>query len=318
MATVHATPENIARGARIIRSGGLVAFPTETVYGLGANALDAKAVARIFEVKQRPSFDPLIVHVSGQEMLARVVAQVPEQATRLMEKFWPGPLTLVMPKSPAIPGIVTSGLETVAVRMPNHPAALELLRRASVPIAAPSANPFGYLSPTRAEHVERMLGDQVDLILDDGATRFGVESTILLISDPPVVLRFGAVAVEELEEQVGPVAVSLGENATPLAPGQLLRHYSPRTRIVIAHLEDVPLEKRTGAGFLAFRRAPEGFKRAMVLSGSGDLKEAAAGLFETLHQLDQEGLEAIYAEPVPEVGLGRAIMDRLRRASAGR
>lgn len=318
MATVHATPENIARGARIIRSGGLVAFPTETVYGLGANALDAKAVARIFEVKQRPSFDPLIVHVSGQEMLGRVVAQVPEQAARLMEKFWPGPLTLVMPKSPAIPGIVTSGLETVAVRMPNHPAALELLRRALVPIAAPSANPFGYLSPTRAEHVERMLGDQVDLILDDGATRFGVESTILLIGDPPVVLRFGAVAVEELEEQVGPVAVSLGENATPLAPGQLLRHYSPRTRIVIAHLEDVPLEKRAGSGFLALRRAPEGFKRAVVLSGSGDLKEAAAGLFEALHQLDQEGLEAIYAEPVPEVGLGRAIMDRLRRASAGR
>ena len=179
---VAPTEANLIRAAEVIRQGGLVAFPTETVYGLGANALNAEAVARIFEAKQRPSFDPLIVHVEGRAMLSRVVREIPAQAEPLMARFWPGPLTLVLPKSDFVPGIVTSGLPTVAVRMPDHPIALELISRAGVPIAAPSANPFGYLSPTRAEHVERMLGDKVDLILDGGPTAFGVESTILLLA----------------------------------------------------------------------------------------------------------------------------------------
>jgi L-threonylcarbamoyladenylate synthase len=310
-----ATAENIARAAQIIRAGGLVAFPTETVYGLGANALNPEAAAKIFEAKRRPSFDPLIVHVSAPEMLAQVVAEVPPQAKSLMEKFWPGPLTLVLPKSARVPGIVTSGLPTVAVRMPSHPVALGLIHQSGLPIAAPSANPFGYLSPTRAEHVERMLGDAVDLILDGGPAEFGVESTILLLADKPTVLRFGAVSVEQLEAAIGKVELQVGESQKPLVPGQLPSHYAPRTPIQLASPDQIPSEVKKKVGYLAFRDVPKGFKVVKVLSPGGDLLEAAAHLFEALHQLDRLGLEAIYAEPVLEAGLGRAIMDRLRRAA---
>lgn len=314
---VSPTPENLERAAQIIRSGGLVAFPTETVYGLGANALNARAAAKIFEAKERPGFDPLIVHVVDREMLQKVVQDIPAVAERLMERFWPGPLTLVLPKSDRIPGIVTSGLSTVAVRMPAHPVAQELIRRAGVPVAAPSANPFGYLSPTRAEHVERMLGERVDLILDGGRTEFGVESTIVLLAEKPIVLRYGAVAVEELEKVLGLLELQVGESEKPLVPGQLPQHYAPHTPIHIALPEDIPLELRKRVGYLAFQQVPKGFKVVKVLSSTGNLLEAAAHLFEALHQLDRLGLEAIYAEPVPEKGLGRAIMDRLRRASQG-
>lgn len=313
---VPPTSENLEKAARILRSGGLVAFPTETVYGLGANALDAEAAARIFEVKQRPAFDPLIVHVASREMLQQVAAEVSPQAEALIERFWPGPLTLVLPKAPAVPGIVTAGLPTVAVRMPGHPVALELLRCAGVPVAAPSANPFGYLSPTRAEHVARMLGDRVDLILDGGLTTHGVESTIVLLGEKPTVLRYGAIPLEELEPVVGPLALSVGESHKPLVPGQLPQHYAPHTPIRIARPEEVPTRGRKKLGYLAFKDVPRGFGVVKVLSPTGDLREAAAHLFEALHQLDMLGLEAIYAEPVPEEGLGRAIMDRLRRAAA--
>jgi L-threonylcarbamoyladenylate synthase len=309
------TPENLERAAQIIRGGGLVAFPTETVYGLGASALNAMAVAKIFEVKQRPSFDPLIVHVSDRSMLQKVVQEIPEVAERLMERFWPGPLTLVLAKSDLVPGIVTSGLPTVAVRMPSHPVARELIGRAGMPVAAPSANPFGYLSPTRAEHVERMLGERVDLILDGGRSEHGVESTIVLLAEKPVLLRYGAVAVEELEKVLGSLELQVGESERPLVPGQLPQHYAPLTPIQIASPESVPAGLRKRAGCLAFQRVPKGFKVVKVLSPTGDLQEAAAHLFEALHQLDRLGLEVIYAEPTPEQGLGRAIMDRLRRAS---
>lgn len=313
---VPPTPENLERAAQIIRSGGLVAFPTETVYGLGANALEATAAAKIFEAKRRPSFDPLIVHVSDRNMLLQVVQEVPTLAEKLMEHFWPGPLTLVLPKSERVPGIVTSGLPTVAVRMPAHPVALELIRRAGVPVAAPSANPFGYLSPTRAEHVERMLGERVDLILNGGSTEFGVESTIVLLAEKPVLLRHGAVALEELEKVLGSLELQVGNSEKPLVPGQLPQHYAPSTPIHIAPPEAVPLEIRKKVGYLAFQQVPKGFKVVKVLSPTGNLLEAAAHLFEALHQLDRLGLLAIYAEPVPEEGLGRAIMDRLRRASS--
>ncbi len=313
---VPPTPENLERAAQIIRSGGLVAFPTETVYGLGANALEATAVAKIFEAKKRPSFDPLIVHVADREMLPAVVREVPPLAERLFERFWPGPLTLVLPKSAEVPGLVTAGLPTVAVRMPAHPVALELIRRADLPVAAPSANPFGYLSPTRAEHVERMLGNRVDLILDGGRTAFGVESTIVLLAERPVLLRYGAVTVEELKDVLGTLELRVGESEKPLVPGQLPQHYAPRTPIHIAPPEAIPPELRRRVGYLAFQQVPKGFKVVKVLSPTGDLREAAAHLFEALHQLDRLGLEAIYAEPVPEMGLGRAIMDRLRRAAS--
>jgi L-threonylcarbamoyladenylate synthase len=313
---VPATPENLERAAQIIRSGGLVAFPTETVYGLGANALDATAVAKIFAAKQRPSFDPLIVHVSDRQMLQQVVREVPEVAEKLMSRFWPGPLTLVLPKSEQVPGIVTAGLPTVAVRMPAHPVAQALIRRALVPVAAPSANPFGYLSPTRAEHVERMLGERVDLILDGGSTEFGVESTIVLLAEKPVLLRYGAVTLEELETVLGSLELQVGPSENPLVPGQLPQHYAPRTPIRIAPPEAIPPGLRKRAGYLAFQQVPKGFKVVKVLSPTGNLLEAAAHLFEALHQLDRLGLEVIYAEPVPEEGLGRAIMDRLRRAAS--
>lgn len=311
------TPENLERAAQIIRGGGLVAIPTETVYGLGASALNAAAAAKIFEAKQRPSFDPLIVHVSDRGMLQKVVQEIPAVAEKLMERFWPGPLTLVFAKSDLVPGIVTSGLPTVAVRMPAHPVAQALIRRAGLPVAAPSANPFGYLSPTKAEHVERMLGERVDLILDGGPTEYGVESTIVLLAEKPVLLRYGAVAVEELEKVLGSLELQVGKSERPLVPGQLPQHYAPRTPIQIAFPEAIPAGLRKRAGCLAFQQVPKGFKVVKVLSPTGDLLEAAAHLFEALHQLDRLGLEAIYAEPVPEQRLGRAIMDRLRRASKG-
>jgi L-threonylcarbamoyladenylate synthase len=313
---VPSTPENLERAAQIICSGGLVAFPTETVYGLGANALDATAVAKVFEAKQRPNFDPLIVHISHRDMLQQVVREVPAVAEKLMARFWPGPLTLVLPKSEAVPSIVTAGLPTVAVRMPAHPVAQTLIQKTGLPVAAPSANPFGYLSPTRAEHVERTLGHQVDLILDGGSTPYGVESTIVLLGQRPVLLRHGAVPLEALEQVLGTVVLRVEAGEKPLVPGQLPQHYAPRTPVRLARPEQVPPELRRRVGYLAFREVPRGFKVVKVLSPTGDLVEAAAHLFEALHQLDRLGLEVIYAEPVPEVGLGRAIMDRLRRASA--
>ncbi len=199
-----ATPENVARAAAVLRQGGVVAFPTETVYGLGAAAFDPAAVARVFEIKQRPGFDPLIVHVYDREMLERVAAEVPAPAQALIRRFWPGGLTLVLGKQPAVPGIVTAGLGRVAVRMPSHPVARALVRLAG-PLAAPSANPFGYISPTRAQHVARMLGDGPDLILDAGPADLGLESTIVAFDPHPVLLRAGAIPSEEIEAVVGPL-----------------------------------------------------------------------------------------------------------------
>lgn len=297
-----------------MRGGGVVAFPTETVYGLGANAFDATAVARVFEIKARPSFDPLIVHVGGDRVLMQVVRDVPDTARALIERFWPGPLTLVLRKRDAVPSIVTAGLPTVAVRMPAHPVARALLERADLPIAAPSANPFGYLSPTRAEHVERMLGERVDMILDGGPTELGVESTIVMLEPRPTLLRYGALSVEEIESAIGPLAREPSDEGPPLAPGRLETHYAPSTPIRIVE-NDAPQSERRGAGLLAFRAGVEGYDAVRVLSPSGDLREAAAHLFEYLHELDALGLSRIDAQMVPSRGIGNAIADRLRRAS---
>jgi L-threonylcarbamoyladenylate synthase len=317
MPALPATPSNIARAASVLRNGGVVAFPTETVYGLGANAFDARAAARIFEIKQRPRFDPLIVHVHDRAMLSRVVADVPDDAERLIERFWPGALTLVLRKRPSIPDLVTAGSATVAVRMPSHPIARALLAAAELPLAAPSANPFGYLSPTRALHVERLLGESVDLILDGGPSEHGLESTIVALEPRPALLRSGAVDVESIEAEIGALARGLPGRAVAVAPGQAGQHYAPRTPLRLIDLAGVPATERARAGALAFRQPVEGYAALAVLSRSGDLREAAAHLFETLHDLDARGLERIDAEPVPERGLGLAIMDRLRRA-AGR
>jgi L-threonylcarbamoyladenylate synthase len=313
----------IDAAAALLRSGGIVAFPTETVYGLGANALDPVAVARIFEIKARPSFDPLIVHVANEAGLHRVAASVPTSAQRLIDAFWPGPLTIVLPRRDRVPLLVTAGLDTVAVRMPAHPVAREIVARAGVPVAAPSANPFGYLSPTRAEHVARMLEERVDLIVDAGPTEYGVESTIVMLEPRAALLRHGAIPVESIEALVGPLERALSaRERTVLSPGTLAHHYAPRTPIRIVDPIAVPAGDRRSAALLAFRPPgrewSEGYAVVRVLSEHGDVNEAAAHLFELLHELDLAGVARIDVEPVPEHGIGAAIADRLRRASMPR
>jgi len=316
MRFVAAAPQAIKGAAAIIREGGLVAFPTETVYGLGADALSPLAVVRIFEVKNRPRFDPLILHIADFSWLKEVCSSTGQKAVKLMERFWPGPLTLVLPKTQVVPDIVTAGLPTVAVRMPAHPVALELIREAGTPIAAPSANPFGYLSPTTAEHVREQIGEKVDLILDGGPCPVGVESTVIDLTEAePTLLRPGGLPIEEIEKTIGQLRIGTSHPLKPHSPGQLSRHYAPQTPVRI--LEDQGFDLKIGkkAGLLAFRSPKENlpYKMVEVLSPGGDLREAAAKLFSCLHKLDRAGLEVIYAEPVPEVGLGRAIMDRLKK-----
>jgi len=308
----------IRQAAEIIRKGGIVAFPTETVYGLGADGYNPLAVARIFEVKGRPSFDPLIVHIAHPAHLEKLVKETPSSVKRLTEKLWPGPLTVVLLKKENIPDIVTAGLPSIAVRMPDHPIALSLIKESSCPIAAPSANPFGYLSPTTAEHVREQLGDQVDLILDGGPCAIGVESTIISFLDgKPRLLRPGGVSLEEVESVIGKVETGPIKDR-PSAPGMLPRHYAPRTPVVLGGNEKNPeLYKSRNVGFLAFQEPNRDLKfhSVEVLSRKGDMREAAANLFSALRRLDALNLDLILAEPIPEVGLGRAIMDRLRRAS---
>src|SRR5262245_29557837 len=232
MNLVPATPASIRLAAELIRNGNLVAFPTETVYGLGADALQAPACAKIFAVKNRPFFDPLIVHVADLGWVEKLCARLDERARRLVEDFWPGPLTLVFPKTDLVPDLVTAGLPNVALRMPDHPVALELIRAAQKPIAAPSANPFGYLSPTTAQHVAEQLGNGVDMILDGGPCAVGVESTILDLSEEmPRLLRAGGLPLERLEHAIGSIEVSRTHPHFPLAPGQLPSHYAPRTPV---------------------------------------------------------------------------------------
>lgn len=320
--------DKIAKAAAILRDGGLVAFPTETVYGLGANALCERAVARVFEVKARPRFDPLIVHIAGLEWLPRLTAEFPSLASQLAEKFWPGPLTLVLPKTPAVPDLVTAGGATVAIRVPDHPVALALLRAVDLPIAAPSANPFGRISPTCADHVRDQLGSQIDLILDGGPCRIGIESTVLQLSAAgPLLLRPGGTTLEEIEEVIGKVQVPAAVRALSparefVSPGMLPQHYAPRTALVIrmretASLGDGELCSGKRVGLMAFCAGDQTsrFVQVEVLSDTGDLCEAAANFFAALRRLDAAGLDLIVAETFPEVGLGRALNDRLRRAA---
>ena len=312
--------EQILRAAEIIRRGGIVAFPTETVYGLGADAFKPLAVARIFEVKRRPRFDPLIVHVAGDSDLEKLVLNVPSQAKALIERFWPGPLSVVLTKKESVPDIVTAGLPSVAIRMPRHPMALRFIEEAGCPIAAPSANLFGCLSPTTADHVCEQLGAQIDLILDGGPCEVGVESTIIsFLEKIPRLLRPGGAPLEEIESIIGKVEVDPSGESLPAAPGMLPKHYAPQTPIMLD-----PDKKETNflndrkIGLLAFQKS-EGnpkYEHIEVLSKRGDLHEAAANLFAAIRRLDALNLDLIVAEPIPEIGLGRAIMDRLRRASA--
>ncbi|EGJ22235.1 translation factor SUA5 [Cereibacter sphaeroides WS8N] len=302
------TAEGIAEAARLLAAGGLVALPTETVYGLAGDARDDRAVARIFEAKGRPQFNPLIVHLPDLEA-ARRYARFDDEALRLAEAFWPGPLTLVLPlgDTPVSP-LVSAGLSTVAIRMPAHPLAQQLLRAFGGPLAAPSANPSGRVSPTRPEHVLDGLSGRIEAVLDGGTCGVGVESTILAPGEPPLLLRPGGLPAEALEECLGRPLVAGGSADRPSAPGQLASHYAPEAPVRLGATEARPGESWIGFGKLGGPRN---------LSPSGDLVEAAANLFHFLREADREG-RPIAVAPVPERGLGRAINDRLRRAAAPR
>lgn len=314
-------PEAIRLASKIIRNGGLVAFPTETVYGLGCDALNPDAAAKVFEAKQRPRFDPLIVHLADRSMLETVAGSVPPTADRLIDAFWPGPLTLILPKQPDVPDLVTAGLPTVAVRMPNHPVALTLIREVQTPIAAPSANPFGYVSPTTAQHVYDGLGNKVDLILDGGPCSVGVESTIVSLAGTiPQLLRPGSLSLEEIQAVIGPVERVTPSDETGHMPGQSARHYATCTPVIILPAPGSwpPPQDNERIGLLAIstpRQSTSRFHTVEVLSPSGDLREVARRLFAALRKLDGLGLDRLYAEPCEEVGLGLAIMDRLRRCA---
>lgn len=310
--------QDILLAAHLLRQGKLVAIPTETVYGLAANALNADAVIRIFETKNRPHFDPLIVHICAAEDAKRYADEIPEFAQRLMEKFWPGPLTIVLKKNKIVPDVVTSGLDSVGIRMPNHPLTLALLRETGFPLAAPSANPFGYISPTSAQHVFDQLGEKIPMILDGGKCEVGVESTIIDCSgEVPVLLRPGGISTESIAEVAGQVEIRTNEESTPNAPGMLLSHYAPRKKLVIGNIHELLMDHRENISILSFRDQYYNYTN-IRLSESGDLHEAARNLFSALRELDADPSEIILAEFVPDYGIGRAINDRLKRAAHGK
>ena len=316
-----AVPSAIRQAAACIQAGGVVAFPTETVYGLGADALNERAVAQVFAIKQRPAFDPLIVHIAQVDAVPRYASGIDGRARMLMQRCWPGPLTLVLPKQPVIPDLVTAGLGTVGLRMPAHPVALSLLHAAGTPIAAPSANPFGYVSPTTAQHVQDTLGEKIELILDGGPCPVGLESTVCALSgEEAVVLRPGGLSVEEIEALIGPVRLPSSTDADPRSPGTLPQHYAPRVPLtLLAPGQAIPQPSpQERVGLLSFRPVPAAaaYTHQEALSAEGDVLEAAANLFAALHRFDRLGLDRLVVEAVPEQGLGRAIMDRLRRAAA--
>ncbi len=318
MKTLEATSENILYAAELIKVGELVAFPTETVYGLGADGLNPIAVAKIFEAKNRPSFNPLILHVSTFEQLENICFVDNENIQKLIAEFWPGPLTLVIPKKDIVPEIVTAGNETVAVRMPNHPVALALINKARTPIAAPSANKFGMLSPTSASHVEKQLKDRINLILDGGESNVGLESTIIEVKEDQInLLRPGGLAVEEIEEIVGKVNQFNIPKVIPNSPGQLPFHYSTQIPLKIISKNTFEELKEEKVGIIVFKENDYDFdfSEIKVLSHKGDLREASANLFKYLHELDVMDLDLILVEPVSKIGLGKAIMDRLEKAS---
>jgi L-threonylcarbamoyladenylate synthase len=304
----------IDQAVRLLRAGRLVAFPTETVYGIGANALDPEAVARIYAVKRRPATSPLIVHVSSIEMAKSLVTTWPEIADRLAQKFWPGPLTLVLEKQSVIPNLVTAGLPTVALRMPKHPTALALIQAAGIPLAAPSANRFTQLSPTTADHVRQSLGSEIDLILDGGPCAVGIESTVLSLAEPkPTLLRPGAISRTQLEAIIGPVAGAQEVQAgAHLAPGMHPRHYSPRTTLHLVTNGKLPDQ---GQGiYLQHQHAPNR-TNITIHQMPQRAAEYAAALYEVLHQADAANCNWIAVDLPPGMPEWEAIHDRLKRAA---
>ncbi len=311
---------DIQKAVDELNRGNVVAVPTETVYGLAGNAFDVTAVAKIFEVKRRPSFDPLIVHIASYDCLDSVVRRIPEPARILAQALWPGPLTLVLPKADEIPELVTSGLSTVAVRVPDHPLTAKLLATLSFPLACPSANPFGYISPTSAQHVADQLGEAINYILDGGSCKVGIESTIVGFEDgQAVIYRPGGVPVESIEHLIGKTSMK-SMSDSPLAPGMLKSHYSPSKSLILGNISEL-LDQygHEQVGVLSFSRYFEQLDHGyqIQLSPTGNLTEAAQNLFASLRKLDSMNIRYIFAETVPEQGLGIAINNRLKRAAGG-
>ncbi|MGK7396943.1 MAG: L-threonylcarbamoyladenylate synthase [Candidatus Cyclobacteriaceae bacterium M3_2C_046] len=311
--------QDIDKAKALLEAGELVAIPTETVYGLAGNAFLADAVAKIFQVKNRPAFNPLILHSNHLEKVKKYVKQIPDPAIALAQEFWPGPLTMLFEKQDLVPGLVTAGLETVAVRIPKHELTLQLLEAIEFPLAAPSANPFGYISPTRAYHVNQQLGDKIPYILDGGACKIGIESTIVgFEADQVVVFRLGGTSIEEIERITGPVKVMPHSSSQPKSPGMLKSHYAPLKQLILGNIEElIKHHKHSSFGIISFRETyPQlASENQVVLSESGDMLEAATRLFDGLRHLDKLPINYIFAELLPDHGLGRAINDRLRRAA---
>ncbi len=305
--------QDIRWAADLLRSGKIVGIPTETVYGLAANALDAAAVVSIFEAKQRPAFDPLIVHIGEVSKLNLLVESISPLQKKLIDEFWPGPLTIIFDKKEVIPDIVTSGLNTVGIRMPQHPISLKLLREFDLCLAAPSANPFGYISPTSAQHVVKQLGEQVAYVLDGGPSEIGLESTIVRCDNHQItVLRLGGLSIDALANFGVPVVVNDHSSSAPEAPGMLTNHYSPRKKTSYFDSRSEITDKTAVLYFSKESMRPID----RTLSKTGDLREAAKNLFKFLRELDEMEVNEIFVEMAPDRGLGKAINDRLKRATA--
>lgn len=310
--------KDINRAALFLNNNEVIGMPTETVYGLAGNIYSEQAVKKIFEVKQRPFYNPLIVHIKSVEYLEKVAVEIPEQAIELSNHFWPGPLTLLLKKHPTIPNIITAGKETVAVRIPKHPIAQSLLNLLDYPLAAPSANPFGSISPTTAEHVAEYFSEQIPVVLDGGACEKGLESTIIgFVDNQAVLFRHGAISIEEIEEVIGKIAIKTSAKDQPDTPGMLLKHYAPQTPTFVTDDVQSMIKSfsRKKVGLILFKERLEKWELCQeVLSTKGDLQEAGANLYAVMHRLDKQKLDAIIIEKLPNIGIGRSINDRLERA----
>lgn len=312
--------ENIIKAKKILENGEVVAIPTETVYGLAANAFDEKAIKKIFDIKERPLFNPLIVHIKSVEYLTEVAKNIPPKAIKLAKHFWPGSLTLVLPKKSNIPSIVTAGKDTVGVRVPNHSLTLELLENLNFPLAAPSANPFGTISPTEAKHVLDYFGENIPMVLDGGMCQNGIESTIVgFENDEPILYRLGSITKEEIEKVIGIIKIKNKNEATPEAPGMLSKHYAPKTETFLVNDVTQFIENNKGKkiGVILFNQtvAEDDLIHQEIISKNKDFKEAATNLYAAMHRLDKLNLDIIVCERFPDFDLGKSINDRLERAT---
>lgn len=311
--------KDIQKAITLLTNEQLVAIPTETVYGLAGNIFSEKAIKSIFSTKKRPFFNPLIVHIPSVDSLDDIVIHIPEKAKLLAAAFWPGSMTLVLKKSDKIPDIITAGKDTVAVRVPNHPVTLELLRQLPFPLAAPSANPFGSISPTKPEHVERYFKNDIQQVLDGGSCTNGIESTIIgFENEEPIIYRLGALALEDIEAVVGEINIKNKEEVSPDAPGMLARHYAPSTRTFLVDDVANEVKKHQGKkiGILVFKDSlNDASLTEILLSEKGSMQEAASKLYDSLHELDHQKLDVIITERFPDNGLGKSINDRLQRAT---